>query len=142
MNPSDGVDPETAAVRRPSVLILDDDPASLRVAYFSLRRDYEVFACETLRQAIAIVREEVIDYLISDFFLGYGDTGAEALERLRQEPDFDPVACFLLTSNPEPSVRDSALAAGFNRVFHKPITRVFRAFFTNRFDSLNLRSDV
>jgi CheY-like chemotaxis protein len=127
-------------IRRLSVLILDDDPTSLRVAYFSLRRHYEVFACETLQQAIAIVREEVIDYLISDFHLGYGQTGAEALERLREEPTFDPVACFLLTSNPEPSVRDIALAAGYQKVFHKPITKEFRAFFTRQYDSADLQS--
>ena len=66
-------------IRRPSVLILDDDPTSLRVAYFSLRRHYEVFACETLQQAIAIVREEVIDYLISDFHLGYAKRGRKPL---------------------------------------------------------------
>lgn len=138
--PQDDTTPGTSPARRPSVLILDDDPASLRVAYFSLRRDYEVFACETLPQAISIVREEVIDYLISDFYLGFGDTGAEALVRLREEPSFDPVACFLITSNPEPSVRDTALAAGFHKVFHKPITREFRAFFTSRFDSIDLRS--
>ncbi|MCC5838742.1 MAG: response regulator [Opitutales bacterium] len=128
-------------LRRPSVLILDDDPTSLRVAYFSLRNHYEVFACETLQQAVALVREEVIDYLISDFYLGYGQTGAEALKRLRSEPTFDPVACFLLTSNPEPAVRDIALAAGFRKVFHKPITREFRAFFTNQFDSADTHSN-
>ncbi|MBF0549772.1 MAG: PleD family two-component system response regulator [Deltaproteobacteria bacterium] len=67
---------------RQKILIVDDEPADVRVIYELLRNDYEVFFAVTGEKALAMAESEQIDLILLDIMMP-GMDGYEICRRLK-----------------------------------------------------------
>jgi CheY-like chemotaxis protein len=116
---------------RKSILFLDDNQLTLRYVRLLLGDDFDVLICPTIDEAIAYIRTHPIDYFVSDFHLADNFTGAQAIQRLSAETNFNPKDCILVTSDSSKLTRESAISSGFSRIFIKPLSNEFKLFFDN-----------
>jgi putative two-component system response regulator len=112
-------------------LCLDDDPLSLRLVEHLLKKRFEVVSCATIDSAIRAVKQQHINLFLCDYHLGEHFTGAQAYDRLRCEHGYNPLHRVLITSYPSPEIEAETLAAGFDRVFSKPLRKEFQSYCLN-----------
>lgn len=107
-------------MRRPRVLVADDNPLSLAFFTEALRElgCTSGSAADGL-QALALARASAFDLLLLDLRMpGLG--GAEALAQLRASPGASRTATAIATTAAA-ETPDGLLAAGFAAVLHKPV---------------------
>ena len=83
---------------RPTVLVVDDEPAIADMLQMLLEDDYEVSTCFCSRQASEVARQLQPDLLIIDFMMP-NMNGIELLRQLRTQPDPLEVPAVLMTAN-------------------------------------------
>lgn len=120
-----------AVPMKEKALCLDDDPLSLRLVEHLLKERYQVISCPTIDAAVKAVRRHKFCLFLCDYHLGEQFTGARANEILTRKYRFNPIHRVLITSYPSPEIEKEALAAGFERVFAKPLRREFQAYCLN-----------
>ena len=77
------------ASRKYRVLLVDDEPSLLLTYRMLLEREgYEVVACGTAREAIAVIEKQKFDAVLCDYYLEEQHTGFEVVAAARQlNPD-------------------------------------------------------
>ena len=83
---------------RPTVLVVDDEPAIADMLQMLLEDDYEVSTCLCPSQASELARQLQPDLLIVDFMMP-NLNGIELLRQLRTQPDPLRVPAVLMTAN-------------------------------------------
>lgn len=118
--------PATRAIADPAtgrlVVVIDDDALVLDGMRGMLRSwGCYVVAAESDGAALASLDgdDRRPDLIISDYRLGGGDTGIEAVERLRSAFDA-PIPAFLISGDTAPECLNEARAHGFH-LLHKPV---------------------
>jgi DNA-binding NtrC family response regulator len=105
--------------RKSRVLVVDDEAAVLLTYKLILERQgYEVFACSTTVQAIAMIDKEEFDVVLCDYSLEEQHTGFEVIFAARKRYPLVPAA--LLTGYATKETADEAAAQGIGVMF-KPI---------------------
>jgi CheY-like chemotaxis protein len=102
------------------VVVIDDDPLALEAIGGLLRSwGYRVVTAASHGAALAQLAElrQSPDLIISDYHLGEGTTGIEAIERIRKT---SPVPAILMTGDVAPERLREAHACG-HQVLHKPV---------------------
>ncbi|NOZ41823.1 MAG: response regulator, partial [Alphaproteobacteria bacterium] len=104
-----------------TILIVDDDPASLdAMARMCCRWDYDVLAAGSLDQALDLIdADRRPDVIITDHRLQKGLTGSEAIDRIRRRIHNDCPA-IIVTGDTAPERLSDAQKAGFP-LLHKPV---------------------
>jgi DNA-binding NtrC family response regulator len=108
-----------SADRKYRVLVVDDD-ASVLLTYRLIleRQGYEVVACGTSAQAIAVVEKQRFDIVLCDYSLEEQHTGFEVITAARRFDSGVPSA--LLTGYATKEAADEAASQGIGVMF-KPI---------------------
>ena len=115
--------PSTGAAQQ--VIVVIEDEAIVLAGYQMLFEswDYHVIAAQTVEEAIEVLAEEASapGFILADFRLRDGQTGIEAIERLRQTygPDIPGAVVTGDTTVTVDRLRH-AMAAGMP-VLHKPV---------------------
>ena len=112
-------------------ICLDDDPLSLRLVEHLLKKRFHVLSCATLDCAIRAVKEHPVDLFLCDYHISDRLTGIRAMETLSHSHGFNPAHRVLITSYPSPEIEGKCLAAGFDRVFSKPLRGEFQTYCMN-----------
>ena len=110
-----------------NIVLAEDNPGDvflIRRALDGQQLSYELLVAKDGEDAIAYVTEAAagtrrIDLLLLDLNLPRRD-GREVLTRLRSHSNLAATPVILLTSSDSPQDRESCLALGANRYFHKP----------------------
>lgn len=104
------------------IMVIDDDPVQLE----AIHGLFTHWGCQTLvaksaeeAGALLAASKEIPDLILSDYRLGGGLVGAEAIRRLQRQLGFK-VPGVILTGDTEPSCLREARKSGFELV-HKPI---------------------
>ena len=101
-----------------TVLVVDDEPANLRMMERLLRRQYRVLTANGGLEAMEILEHEKVSLLMTDHRMP-GMTGLELLMRSK-ELDAD-MARIMVTANTDNEISMEAInTAGVLRVIHKP----------------------
>ena len=75
---------------RHRLLVVDDDPALLRILVEDLRdADYKCKGCDNGQDALILLRQEVFDLIVLDWTMP-DFTGIEISRRLRKSSNFTP----------------------------------------------------
>jgi DNA-binding NtrC family response regulator len=107
------------AIEVGSLLVVDDEPAVLKVTQKLLeRRGYRVIACHTAEEALAWLEREVFDVVLSDVQMP-GMDGLGLLRAVRKREADLPV--ILVTGNPSPETESTALEQGAFQYLTKPV---------------------
>jgi CheY-like chemotaxis protein len=105
-------------VKRPIVLVVDDEPRIVSALLRVLRREgYELLAADTPWEALRLVEESEIDCVVSDYKMP-AMMGTELLERIaRRRPH---AARVLLTGWTQDIDHDALARLGVRAVLQKP----------------------
>ena len=101
----------------PTILIVDDEPAILRLAAMALARQARVLTAASGEEGLALLATEPVDLLLTDYRMPEM-TGAELLKRARAT--LPSLRCLLSTGFTEEAELKSAIAEGGVRVLYKP----------------------
>ncbi len=122
------VEPETTVVassaptRAGKVLIIDDDPAVADAAAMLLEVEgHEVMLASTSEEAATVVSARGMpDIIVADFHLGGGQTGVDAIERLRTHAGH-AIPALIVTGDTSSSITERIEAVEPCRVLPKPV---------------------
>lgn len=106
----------------PTVLIVDDDPASIARIEPWLRSVGRVKVARDARNALRIVSGSDVDLIVMDVVMP-GMNGIEVCRRLKDEPQHRHVPVLFHTQRTDPATETRALAAGADDVVAKPVDR-------------------
>jgi len=113
--------------RRPSVLVVDPNPAASDRVRMALGEDYRVQLVSTLAEALDEVRAHVPDLLVSEVDLPEGD-GLQLCEQVRLLPEADQMPIMLLTERSSIHDKVAGFQAGADDYVVKPFdARLFHA---------------
>ena len=109
------------------ILIVDDNPANLRLLSFLLgAAGYPIRTATSAEEALAALRAEVPSLLLLDIRLP-GMDGLTLTRQLRADPATRDLVIIAVTAHAMRGEREAALAAGCNDFVTKPIdTRALR----------------
>ncbi len=106
-------------VRKPALLIVDDEPALLLSYSLILQQHgYEVVTAQTSDEAYQLLAQRHFDALLCDLGLEKQYTGLEVLQHARQQ--HPQLACVLLTGYPDNHISEEARRAGIQTLY-KPV---------------------
>ncbi|HOG46604.1 MAG TPA: response regulator transcription factor [Anaerolineae bacterium] len=99
------------------ILVVDDDPPSVKMTAFLLREEgYEVITADNGRTALEILQSEAPDLVIMDVMMPHID-GLEVTRRIRQTMD---VPIIILSAKGETADKVSGLQVGADDYLSKP----------------------
>jgi CheY-like chemotaxis protein len=103
------------------ILIVEDEPTSLKLAHLVLSNDgYEVTQAEAAEKAIEEIKRSVPEVILLDLELP-GVLGLTLARQLKANPQTRHITIIAITSFPERYSRADALAAGCDGYIIKPI---------------------
>ncbi len=103
------------------VLIVEDNPANLRLAQFLLERHgFAVRKAASAVECLAEMAQELPDIVLMDIQLP-GEDGLAVTRKIRQDPRTVQVIIVALTAHVLPGEREKFLAAGCDGYIAKPI---------------------
>ncbi|MEI6225442.1 MAG: response regulator [Deltaproteobacteria bacterium] len=105
---------------RPVVLVVEDNPDSLRTARAILQERYEVLEARDGREGVEIARRNLPDLILMDIAMPVMD-GIRALAELRKDHALRDIPVYALTASAMAGDREAILAHGFDGYVSKPI---------------------
>jgi two-component system alkaline phosphatase synthesis response regulator PhoP len=104
------------------ILVIEDDPATLRLVDYSLRHEgYQVFTASNGLEGIRKAHNEAPDLIILDVMLP-GMDGFEICHRLRSEPDTAQLPILMCSAKAQEIDKDTGLKVGADDYLSKPST--------------------
>jgi diguanylate cyclase (GGDEF)-like protein len=108
--------------RKNSILILDEDKVILGILSSRYRnKGYEVYAAESLEQAVDIIRKSKIDLVLTDYLIP-GITGTELIKSLKREKR--DLKIMILSAQKNERTIEAALKAGADDYLVKPFSPI------------------
>ena len=114
----------TTLVRRPTVLVCDDEPVLRMLVRATLDQgDYTVVEACDGDEALARSRSDEPDLILLDMMMP-GRSGGDVLLALRADPATAAIPVIMLTARAQASDRDAVTLAGANHYLTKPFSPV------------------
>ncbi len=105
----------------PKVLLVDDDPIMRELAYEKLQAaNYQVTAAENGAEALAILKRDGADLIISDLEMPVMD-GFELTQAIRADRSIAQIPVIVITASDHADAVDRAFGAGATSFLAKPI---------------------
>jgi len=102
------------------ILVIEDDPATLRLVDYSLRHDgYQVLTASNGLEGIQKAHNEAPDLIILDVMLP-GMDGFEICHSLRSEPDTAQLPILMLSAKAQEIDKNTGLKVGADDYLAKP----------------------
>ena len=110
---------------RPSALLVDDHPETLRLLELQLEEILDPTRATGAEEALDVAgaREVPFDLLILDIHLPGDRTGTDLLAAIRKRPGYAEVPALACTARAMPGDREALLEAGFDAYLSKPFLR-------------------
>ena len=105
------------------ILIVDDTPANRLLPSALLKKEgFKVSEAPNGETALEYLSREIPDCVLLDISMP-GLSGEEVCERIRRDERFDGMRIIAYTAHALPEERKRIMAAGFNDLLTKPITK-------------------
>jgi diguanylate cyclase (GGDEF)-like protein len=106
-------------IKKPIVLIVDDNPISLKLASETLHKDYDVRNCTSGLDALAFCQTQTPDLILMDIVMPDLD-GLSACKKLKSESASSHIPIIFLTSESTVEVETTGWEAGCSDFIVKP----------------------
>jgi CheY-like chemotaxis protein len=111
-------------LRSPKVLMVEDNPANVKVVREYLERQgCQVFCAYSGQEGLNLAASVHPELILMDIQMP-GMDGLTAIEHLRREERYDDVPILALTALAMPGDKERCLAAGANQYMSKPVSLV------------------
>ena len=105
---------------RMSILVVEDDPNSQKLARFTLSKDYDLHFADSVSDAKDVLNTEVVQLILLDLSLRGDEDGLDLARYLRGEDKWLKIPIIALTAHAFTSDRDRCLEAGCSDFMTKP----------------------
>lgn len=103
------------------VLVVDDEPESLKLFGYALHRQgYEVFVAQSGQEALESIRKYKPDLVILDIMMP-GMDGFEVCRQIRADPEIQHVPVMMLTAKAETEDKVAGFESGADDYLSKPV---------------------
>jgi len=119
INPSGG-HAEDSNSSRMSILVVEDDPNSQKLASFTLSKDYDLHFADSVSDAKDVLNTEAVQLILLDLSLRGDEDGLDLARYLRGEAKWLKIPIIALTAHAFTSDRDRCLEAGCSDFMTKP----------------------
>lgn len=106
--------------RRGRVLVVDDQPANIRLVHLILAKEFEVFVATSGEQALELCLKSPPDLILLDVVMP-GMDGLELCRRLKQNPDTAGIPVIFVTGGTMPEEENACWTAGGADFVNKPV---------------------
>ncbi|TSE19393.1 Response regulator PleD [Tepidimonas alkaliphilus] len=107
-------------VRKPRLLLVDDQPVHLQVLYRTLAAEHQLFMATSGEQALKVAHEQRPDLILLDVVMP-GLDGFAVLRALRAERDTADIPVIFVTAHSDDGIETQCLEAGAVDFIPKPI---------------------
>ena len=108
--------------KRPSVLLVDDDPVALAIVESYLTNEYRVLTAPTAEQALCLLGRESVDLIVSDVDMPT-ESGHDFRSRLLKRRSTDLTPFVFLSGHPQQGNEDAGASVFIDRYLQKPVTK-------------------
>ena len=117
---SAGEPSEANQTTRMSILVVEDDPNSQKLASFTLSKDYELHFADSVSDAKDVLKSEAVQLILLDLSLRGDEDGLDLARYLRGKDKWQKIPIIALTAHAFTSDRDRCLEAGCSDFMTKP----------------------
>lgn len=109
-------------VKKPRILVVDDEPGALMAIKFTLDRTYDITTCQSRDGTMQLLEENTFDVILLDIFFEKENKGLELLKEISAKYPNLPVIMF--SGSMEWARRwDELKEMGAHGFLHKPFDR-------------------
>ena len=108
-------------VKKPKILITEDDFENQRFFKMFLEKNFDVEMCDSDQTFYEHLKKTKFDVILMDISLRGKKNGLELTKELKQTPGYENIPIVCLTAHAFKKDRDSALEAGVNVFLTKPV---------------------
>jgi two-component system phosphate regulon response regulator PhoB len=113
---------ERDATSRPTVLVVEDEPALLALLHYNLESEgYRVLEAKNGEEGLTLIRETKPDLVLLDWMLPFL-SGIEVCRQMRRLPDLKSIAVIMLTAKSEEADKLRGLEVGADDYVTKPFS--------------------
>ena len=105
----------------PTLLIVDDNVEMLTFLRESLKEDYQIMTAENGRQALKILEQHVVSFIVSDWMMPEMD-GEEFCRAVRKNPLTSHIPFIMLTARTDDESKVKGLDCGADSFIEKPFS--------------------
>jgi two-component system, sensor histidine kinase and response regulator len=130
------------AERRPSILIVDDEPTNLHLIGAHLRENFQVLAAKSGLQALQRLETSPVDLIILDILMP-GMDGYETCRQIKARPEFRDIPLLFLTSLEDSNEEARGFQLGAVDYLTKPVNpTILHARVTNQLELRQSREEL
>ena len=107
---------------KPRVLIVDDDPSMLKLLGFYLQDEYWLHCYSNAEEALAFLRENKVDLLVSDIKMQQM-SGLEFRKQLLSFPEIQSIPFIFITGQADERLLDQAADLAIDDYLEKPVSK-------------------
>lgn len=111
---------DTPSIKRPRLLVVDDQPINIQTLYELFKADHEVFMATSGEQALAFCNDTPPDLILLDIMMP-GMNGLEVCRRLKADPYTQHIPVIFVTAQSDPGDETRAIEAGGVDFISKPV---------------------
>jgi signal transduction histidine kinase len=108
------------ALRKPRILVVDDQPINIQTLYQIFTQDHEVFMATSGTHALEVVREQKPDLILLDVLMP-GMDGHAVCQRLKDDPETRDIPVIFVTGQDNPEEETLGLELGAADFIRKPV---------------------
>lgn len=110
-------------LERQTILVVEDDPNSQKLAGFTLKKDYEVCFAASVAEAKRVLGDHDVSLILLDLSLAGDEDGLDLARWLRSEQKWVETPVIALTAHAFTSDRERCIEAGCTDFLTKPFRR-------------------
>ena len=109
-------------MRRPKIMLIDDDSINIKAVTMMLKDDFEVTAVSSGKQALEILSNEKTDLILLDVYMPEMD-GHEVIKTLKNSKEYVDIPVIFLTSCEEENTEIQGFSEGAIDFLRKPLRK-------------------
>ncbi len=107
----------------PLLLLVEDNDANIDLVKFFLKKEYRLDVAKDALSAIGLASKNQYDCILMDINLGPGMDGGEAIELIRQKPEYFSTPIIAVTGYTLQQEKEAILKKGANHYLAKPFNK-------------------
>ena len=108
-------------IKKPKILITEDDFENQRFLKLFLKRNFDVYMCDSDQTFYENLKNTKFDVILMDISLRGKKNGLQLTKELKETPGYEDIPVVCLTAHAFKKDRDSAIDAGVNVFLTKPV---------------------
>ncbi len=108
-------------VRKPTLLVVEDDYDSQKFLQLFLRREFNVEVCDSSETFYEILENQKIDIILMDISLRGTKNGLELTSELKADEGYKGIPVVVLTAHAFHKDKENAYKAGVDAFLTKPV---------------------